>query len=453
MPDSAIDFGPSSTLNWKALFRVPGFPFFFLAMLVSLFGTGMNFAGVTWYVLGVTHSTVKVSLTVILVTLPGLVVPPFGGVLIDRVDRRYLAMALDASRAVIVLGTAALAYRQYLRMWELYSMVLLLGIGFAVYWSTTNALVQEIVPVVQLVSANATVLIAIQGGMAAAGMLVGFTFERFGLAGVLGIDGTTYIVSAVCLYMLRHGYRTPRETQKNRPAPTIAKKKASDDDPGPQDTLDEEEVSSSGVFADITEGLKYLQKQPRVLSLGITYACMMAGVITANVLVVALAKDLLFAGARGYGYIEGGWAFGAIAGGLLAGTLAKTRPYMVLVLALATLAVGHALFPFAHMLWIAVAMNAVFGLCRALGGVLTQSSIMMTVPRRLMGRTQSAFSMIATVLQVTMSFALGWFAQHVALSLAFVLLGAVYGGAVVAALRAKTLDSAPQNTTRSPAIG
>src|SRR6266478_3478450 len=101
---------PHSTLDWKALFHVPGFSFFFIAMLVSLFGTGMNFAGVTWYVLGATHSTVRVSWIVILVTLPGLIVPPFGGVLIDRVDRRYLGITVDATRAVLVLGTAALAY-------------------------------------------------------------------------------------------------------------------------------------------------------------------------------------------------------------------------------------------------------------------------------------------------------------------------------------------------------
>src|ERR1700690_1835893 len=137
---------PQSPLDLKSLFRVPGFPFFFFAMFVSLFGTGMNFAGVTWYVLGVTHSTVKVGFIVILVTIPGLVVPPFGGVLIDRVDRRYLGVTLDAARAVIVLGTAALAYAGRLAMWELYSMVLLLGVGFAIYWSTTNALIHELVP-------------------------------------------------------------------------------------------------------------------------------------------------------------------------------------------------------------------------------------------------------------------------------------------------------------------
>jgi MFS family permease len=430
-----------STPSWTALFRVPGFPFFFLAMLVSLFGTGMNFAGVTWYVLGATHSTVEVSFIVILVTLPGLVVPPFGGVLIDRVDRRYLGITLDAARAVIVLGTAALAYARRLELWELYTMVLLLGVGFAVYWSTTNALIQELVPREQLITANATVLIAVQGGMAAAGATVGFIYEHSGLAGILGIDGTTYLVSAICLLLLRHGYYAPREAHNTRltsASPTIEAPPEMSEPSLLRIDVALEHVSN--VFVDIAEGLAYLWQQPRVLALGITYACMMAGVISANVIVVALAKDLLSAGPRGYGYIELGWAGGAIIGGLAADTLARTRPYSVLVVALATLAVGHTLFPFARFLAIAVGMNALFGACRALGGVLTQTSIMTAVPARLMGRAQSAFSVIATILQVIMSYALGWFAQSFNLSFAFLLLGAIYGGGVLAALRARTLS-------------
>jgi MFS family permease len=433
--------------SWTSLFRVPGFPFFFAAMLVSLFGTGMNFAGVTWYVLGITHSTVKVSLIVILVTLPGLVVPPFGGVLIDRVDRRYLGIVIDAARAAIVLGTAALAYAGRLALWELYSMVLLLGVGFAIYWSTTNALIQELVPREKLVAANATVLIAVQGGMAAAGAMVGFIYEHTGLAGILGIDGTTYLISAICLLLLRHGYCAPREIQNIRlvsASPTIEAPPEMSE-PVLMRT-DEAEHGVAGVFADIAEGLAYLREQPRVLALGFTYACMMAGVISANVLVVALAKDLLSAGARGYGWIEAGWAGGAIAGGLVAGVAARKRPYGVLVVALATLAVGHTLFPYARVLWVAVAMNALFGVCRALGGVLTQTSIMAAVPRHLMGRTQSAFSVIATVLQMGMSFILGWFAEHVTLSIAFLLLGAIYGGGVLAALRVRALSLSPRKT-------
>ena len=416
----------------------------------------MNFAGVTWYVLGATHSPVKVSLIVILVTLPGLVVPPFGGVLIDRVDRRYLGVTVDAARAVMVLGTAALAFIGRLAMWELYSMVLLLGVGFAIYWSTTNALVQELVPREQLIAANATVLIAVQGGMTAAGALVGFIYERSGLAGILGIDGTTYLISAICLLLLRRGYYAPHEAHDLRvltASPTIeAPPEMSEPSLSePSLTQNEEDASATAtVFADIAEGLRYLRQQPRVLALGITYACMMAGVISANILVVALAKDLLSAGATGYGFIEMGWAAGAIVGGLTAGFLAQKHPYRVLILALATLAVGHTLFPYVHLLAMAIAMNALFGLCRALGGVLTQSSIMTAVPRNLMGRTQSAFSVIATILQVAMSFTLGWFAQNVTLAAAFLLLGAIYGGAVLAAVRARTLSlDAQASATRA----
>jgi DHA3 family macrolide efflux protein-like MFS transporter len=449
------EMGPDYPTNpaWKALFRVPGFSFFFVAMLVSLFGTGMNFAGVTWYVLGATHSTVKVSLIVILVTLPGLVVPPFGGVLIDRVDRRYLGMILDAARAVIVLVTAALAYSGHLALWELYSMVLLLGGGFAIYWSTTNALVQELVPQDKLVAANATVLIAVQGGMAAAGALVGFIYERAGLAGILGIDGTTYLISAVCLLLLRHGYYAPLEIQR---AGLVAASPTIEAPPEMSEpTLmrtDGAGRGAAGVFADIAEGLTYLREQPRVMALGFTYACMMAGVISANVLVVALAKDVLSSGATGYGYIEMGWAAGAILGGLAADAVARKNPYGVLILALATLAVGHTLFPYVRYLALAIATNALFGFCRALGGVLTQSSILAAVPRRLMGRTQSAFAVIATVLQVVMSYALGSFAEHFTLSVAFVLLGAIYGGGVVAALRVRSL-SLDAGKTPTPVTG
>jgi MFS family permease len=439
--DSQMSPQQPSPGSWKELFRIPGFLFFFLAMLVSLFGTGMNFAGVTWYVLGVTQSTVKVSLIVILVTLPGLVVPPFGGVLIDRVDRRYLGMTLDAARAVIVLATAGLAYGGHLTLWELYTMVFLLGVGFAIYWSTTNALIQELVPRERLILANATVLIAVQGGMATAGALVGFIYVRAGLAGILGIDGTTYLVSAVFLLMLRRGYHAPLEI----PMPGLVAASPTIEAPPEMSEPDlvTMEDRGSGIFAEIGEGLAYLREQPRVMALGFTYACMMAGVISANVLVVALARDLLASGPVGYGYIEMGWAAGAIVGGLAAGSVARRNPYGVLILALATLAVGHTLFPYVRYLALAIATNALFGFCRALGGVLTQSSILASVPRRLMGRTQSAFSVIATILQVVMSYLLGSFAEHFTLSIAFLLLGAIYGGGTVAAIRVRALSLGP----------
>jgi MFS transporter, DHA3 family, macrolide efflux protein len=416
--------------HWPTLFSNPGFPFYFAAMFISLFGTGMNFAGVTLYVLAKTHSTVQVSLTVILLTLPRLLVPPLGGVLTDRVDRRYLSIVLDLGRAAIVAATALLAWRGRLELWQLYGMVLLLGVGFAIYWSTSLALLQEVIPPPQLVYANSAVLIAVQGGMLAAGALVGFVYERTGLAGILAIDGATYVLSALCFYLLRRGYFAPQVSS----SPALY----SSADFGARQAARE-----PGVLADLLEGLNYLRTQPTVFVLGLTYACMMAGVISANVLVVALANNLLHVGARGYGFIESGWALGAVIGGFAAAPLSRRHPVQVLVAALFVLAVGHALFPYAGLLGVAILMNAVFGGCRAIGAVLTQSSILASVPNRLMGRTQSAFAFMATVLQVLMSFALGWLAEHSSLQLAFLLLGAIYGAALLAALRVRTLNGIP----------
>jgi MFS transporter, DHA3 family, macrolide efflux protein len=416
--------------NWQSLFSNRGFPFYFAAMFISLFGTGMNFAGVTLYVLAKTHSTVQVSFTVILLTLPRLLVPPLGGVLTDRVDRRCLSIILDLCRAAIVAAAALLAWRGALELWQLYGMVLLLGVGFAIYWSSSLALLQEVIPTPQLVSANSAVLIAVQGGMLVAGGLVGFVYERAGLAGILAIDGATYVLSALCLYLLRHGYLAPHVSS----SPALF---------GSADFGARHAAREPGVLADIHEGLTYLRTQPTVLALGLTYACMMAGVISANVLVVALANNLLHVGARGYGFIESGWALGAVIGGFAAAPLSRRRPFQVLVAALLLLAIGHAVFPYAGILAVAILMNVVFGGCRAIGAVLTQSSILASVPSRLMGRTQSAFGFMATVLQVLMSFALGWLAEHVSLQVAFLLLGAIYAAALFAALRVPTLSMLP----------
>src|SRR6266446_2127142 len=66
-----MDLAAHPKVDWKLLFSQRSFRYFFVGIFISLFGSGMNFSGVTWHVLSATHSTVSVSFTVILYTLPG----------------------------------------------------------------------------------------------------------------------------------------------------------------------------------------------------------------------------------------------------------------------------------------------------------------------------------------------------------------------------------------------
>src|SRR5579859_2596524 len=426
-------------VDWKLIWAQRGFRYFFVAMFVSLFGSGMNFVGVSWYIMAATHSTVKVSLQVIVVTLPGLFIPFLGGVLIDRFDRRYLGVVFDLVRGFFVLATSYIAWSGHLHLWHLYAMTLITGIGSAMYWATVNALVQEVIPASQFTGANAAVLIGVQSGMLLAGAFVGFLYDRAGIAGILCIDGLTYFVSAFCLYSIRSGYVSPREHLKYPREYSEATEATAE----ALETGENPEVAEAGlslaVYADLKEGFAYLRQQPLVRALGITHSIMMAGVVSANVVLVALANDILHAGARGLGFLEAGWATGAITGGLIASQLRNSLRMPLYVAACAVLAIGHMATPFVAFLTGAVSLQVLFGLCRAVGGVTAQSGLMSIVPRHFMGRTQSAMAIFTTCVQLAMSFALGIVAQGAGLIAGYALLALLYAGATLSASRARQL--------------
>src|SRR6202034_787813 len=297
-------------------------------------------------------------------------------------------------------------------------------------------LVQEVIPPNQFTGANAAVLIGVQSGMLMAGAFVGFIYDWAGIAGILAIDGATYFVSAFCLYQMRRGYVSPRRHQRySREYSDATEATALALESGENPEVAEAGLSLA-VYADLREGFAYLRKQPQVLALGITHATMMAGVVSANVILVALANDVLHAGARGLGYLEGGWAIGAITGGLLASQLSDKLRMSFYVGCIAVLCAGHIVVPFVVG---AVTIQAVFGFCRAVSGVVAQSTLMAIVPRHFMGRTQSSIAIVTTILQLLMSIALGWVAQRFSLFAGFSLLRLMSAGAGAFATRARAL--------------
>src|ERR1700741_3633434 len=333
--------------DWALIWAAPGFRYFFFAMFISLFGSGMNFAGVSWHILALTHSTVKVSYQVIVATAPGLLVPFIGGVLIDRYDRRILGIALDFCRGLAVLFTAYVAWRGHLELWHLCLITMIIGVGSAMYWADVNALDQEVIPASQFTGANAAVVIGVQTGMLFAGALVGFIYDGAWITGILLVDGLTYFVSAWFLYNLRSGYVSPRDHLTQYPREFSETTEATAEALESAEMPDIAEAGLSlAVYSDLKEGVAYLRQQPIVRALGITHSILMAGVVSANVLVVALAADILHSGARGLGYLEAGWGFGAVIGGLLASQLPHGLLLTLYAFGIAGLALGHLVMPF-----------------------------------------------------------------------------------------------------------
>ncbi len=395
------------------LFKHRGLRLIFIANLVSMIGTGMNTAAVTWFILQATHSEMSLSALVVLQTVPALLMLPFTGVIIDREDRRRLIMLLDALRCVVIFSVAVLAIRNRVQIWQLYAMGALVAAGFWMFWPTITALVQELSPESEFVGANTMLLAGVQGGWMIAGAIVGFVYERIHLGGVLTLDAATYVVSLMCYFAVRKGKVTvkPRELPSHVNGDALAR-----------------------YLHELREGIHYLRNKRSIVLLGISWAIFIASMLTQGVTTAPLSDRILHAGARGYGWLNGGWAVGAFASTLYAPLFIRAlHGRRSVVYAMAMLAISLMVAPFAGSVVLAVMCYVAMGSARGLAGVAISSTMMEMVPKHFMGRVQNTFFFIGTSLQLVTSIAVGAIAEHISLALAFSIIGVMYGVAAITA--------------------
>jgi DHA3 family macrolide efflux protein-like MFS transporter len=398
----------------RTILRQPGLRYIFLANIISMLGSGMNSTGITWFVLQRTHNEIALGKLVVLSTLPGLLMLPFTGVIIDREDRRHLVMLLDASRAVVVLVVAILALHGQAQIWQLYLMNMLVAAGFWMFWPTITALIQELTPEQEFVHANTFLLAGVQGGWLIAGSIVGFVYDKIGLSGVLFIDFATYVLSFSCYLFVRRGKHVvkPHDTGADKPTGMVAR-----------------------YFHELREGLDYVRGKPYIMLLGAAWALFLGAMLTQGVITAPLSERILHSGAIGYGWLNAGWGIGAFLSALYAANVirrAGSRHSVGFSMALLSLCLF--VLPFSRLLAVAVMIYAVMGSARGVGGISISSTMMEVVPKHFMGRVQNTFFFAGTLLQMFVGYAVGVAAHKIGLAVGFYTIGVLYAAAAVCAM-------------------
>jgi MFS family permease len=338
---------------------------------------------------------------------------PFTGVIIDREDRRHLVMILDAGRAVVIAVIAFLALRGEAQIWQLYLMTMFVAAGFWMFWPTITALIQELTPESEFVHANTFLLAGVQGGWLIAGAIVGFVYDKIGLGGVLVIDFITYLLSFACYLFVRKGRHVvkPHDTGP-KPAGVVAR-----------------------YFHELREGIAYVRGKPYVILLGTSWALFIGAMLTQGVITAPLSERILHSGAIGYGWLNAGWGTGAFLSALYAPVIIRRAGSRHAVGgSMALLGVSLFLLPFSRWLAIAVAIYAVMGSARGVGGIALSSTMMEIVPKHFMGRVQNTFYFAGTLLQIGIGYLVGIAAHKIALSLGFYIVGGLYALATLAAV-------------------
>lgn len=348
-----------------AAFRHRNFRLFWTGQLISLIGTWMATIAQAWLVLKLTNNPFALGIVAAAQYTPVLLLGLLGGVLADVVPKRRTLVALQAAMCVIAFALAALVETGVVQVWMVIALATALGIANALEMPTRQAFVIEMVGRPDIANAVALNSAAFNGsrivGPAIAGLLIAFV----DLPTAFVLNGVSYLAAIGALLAIEP------TTLHGRPRRQL-------------------ERSVGAIGRQLGEGLRYVRQTPSVL-LALT---VLGGVATAGmnfqVLIPVMARDVLFVGAEGFGFLMAAAGVGSLSAALaIAFGLRPTRELMLggalgFGIAETVFALSRS-FPLSVLLMFAMGFGVIAIAATA------NTTIQLTVPDHLRGRVMSLY--------------------------------------------------------------
>lgn len=186
--------------------RPQGFKSFFIIWLgqaVSMLGSGLTGFALGVWVYQQTGSATLYALMALFVVLPGILLAPIAGALVDRWDRRKAMVLSDFVAALCGGGIAVLLWSGRLEIWHLYVLQGLASTGMAWQWPAFSALMTVLVPKQHLGRAGGLVQFGAAASQILAPLMAGTFIARVGLHGVIVMDVVTFLFSLATLAVVR----------------------------------------------------------------------------------------------------------------------------------------------------------------------------------------------------------------------------------------------------------
>jgi len=175
------------------------FNFFLLwqGQLVSLIGDAVYAIALGFWVLQKTGSTAIMGTLMAASTLPRIIISPFAGVLVDRSDRKWLLVLMDAIRGIFIVLIAIAAFANFLEVWTVFVAGIIIGLGAAFFNPAVSSSIPDIVPIDKLIKANSVFAMINTGSGIIGNALGGFLFQLLAAPLMFLINGISYIFSAI----------------------------------------------------------------------------------------------------------------------------------------------------------------------------------------------------------------------------------------------------------------
>jgi predicted MFS family arabinose efflux permease len=401
--DDAVHEGPVDAAWHRRFFgavaRHPIFRRLWFGALAASVGQWMQQVALGWLAIVMTNSPGFVGIVAFSAGLPFLVVAPFGGALIDRIDRRKLMLSCQVLAFLLATLLAVDVMSGVVQTWHLPIAAFLNGSLQALLIPTQQSLVPALVPresltnAVGLMSAGQNMTRVV--GPSVAGIVIG----------TIGV-GPTFLAQAIAIaasFILVLGIMLPPRARRT--------------------------AGGRGIF----DGIRLVTSRPDLRSLFLLASIPTLFVFPYIGFLNVFARDILRIGAEGLGLLMAVSGCGAVVGSLLVAAAARSEGTGRLLLGMTVLyglpIVGVAL---SRTLWITLPMLFIAGMLGAAFMSGNNALVQHRVTDDVRGRVMGAY-MLTWGLMPLGSLPMGMIADRIGTPVA------VAGGAIISSVLAGIL--------------
>ena len=345
------------------------FTILWIGQTQSYLGDAFLNIGIMWLVLEMTGSPAAAATVLVLSGIPKML-GPLTGVLVDRMNKKYLMIGSDVLRGIVLILIFALAYFNQLKVWHLYGLIVVLSSLSIIYGPSLRVLLPRLVPDESLPSANSALQASLQIATIVGASLAGVVLMALSASTALLLDGITFLVAALTIALVRL----------------------------PKGAFPTQSLHLAHIKRDFVEGLRYIFTSQEVLILTALAFIINLVLSPVNVIFPVFSKDVLGAGVRGFGFLAATISVGLFVGNVIVGIIGDRLNYVryialgLLLMSLALVGLGTA-----RALWTALVFTAGLGVSVPFIQVALVTRLQRAVPLTFQGRVFSTLEAIVTL--------------------------------------------------------
>lgn len=350
--------------NYRLLLSEKQYLKLLFADLVSRFGDSLDAIAYSWIMYEITGSESLMALILGLNYIPTVILQPFSGALVDRMNKKALMIATDILRFFIV----ALLVILYTRGALTPLIIAILTLFTSTIESFRMPAGDAVMPML-LKPEYYTLGKAASFSLSRASQLIGFVLAGglialIGSAGVLWIDAITFAVSAIVIAAIR--FDEKHNVKK---------------------------IDTRQIFLDFKDGLSFLKKSKTVQIISIIGLAINFGLMPLSVFQTPYVSDYLNMGPETLSYIKILMIIGMMTGAALAPKLLRFKKSHISTAAGIGMGISISLMYFTAVIGNSMAkilLLTLSMLCVGIGGgilnVMIGGCMMASVPQNMMGR-------------------------------------------------------------------